>query len=86
MANPEPEITYKDAKEAGARVAGTGRSDGPNQVNNVLAFPRAACLRGSAGARLQITGRDEVGCGYALADLVSEDKLADDYVIPSLLR
>ena len=82
MANPDPEITYKDAKEAGARVAGTGRSDDPNQVNNVLAFP--GLFKGALKVHAsKITEEMKLAAAYALAELVPEDKLADDYVIPS---
>ena len=82
MANPVPEITYADAKAAGARVAGTGRSDAPNQVNNVLVFP--GLFRGAIDVRArQINEEMKVAATWAIANLIPEDKLADDYVIPS---
>ena len=79
MANPEPEISYLDAKEAGARVVGTGRSDAPNQVNNLLAFP--GLLKGAMEARVQITDEIKMEASRAIAKLIGEDELRDDYVI-----
>ncbi|MFD1390656.1 NADP-dependent malic enzyme [Alkalibacillus flavidus] len=80
MANPDPEILPKDAKEAGAKVIGTGRSDFPNQVNNVLAFP--GIFRGALDVRAtRINERMKVAAAEAIADLVG-DKLSPDYVIP----
>ena len=82
MANPEPEIMYDDAKEAGARIVGTGRSDCPNQVNNVLAFP--GLFNGALAAHAtKITEEMKLAAAYAISDLVSENELNEEYVIPS---
>lgn len=81
MANPEPEITYELAKEAGAAVVGTGRSDAPNQVNNILAFP--GIFRGALDCRAtKITEEMKMAAAVGLASLVSEDELSAEYVIP----
>lgn len=81
MANPEPEIMPAEAKEAGAKVVGTGRSDFPNQVNNVLAFP--GIFRGALDVRAtQINKKMKIAAVNALAGLVSDDELSPDYVIP----
>lgn len=82
MANPVPEIDYNEAKEAGAAVVGTGRSDFPNQINNVLAFP--GIFRGAldCGAR-DINYDMKTAAAYAIAELVSEEELRPDYIIPS---
>lgn len=81
MANPNPEIYPDDAKEAGAKVVGTGRSDFPNQVNNVLAFP--GIFRGALDVRAtHINERMKIAAVQAIAGLVSEDELNADYVIP----
>lgn len=81
MANPVPEIMPEEAKEAGARVIGTGRSDFPNQVNNVLAFP--GIFRGALDARAtHINEEMKVAAVEAIASLISEDELNEDYVIP----
>jgi len=80
MANPEPEIGYQDAKDAGARIVGTGRSDFPNQVNNVLAFP--GLFRGALDVRSRkITEEMKLAAAEGLASLISEDELNEDYVI-----
>lgn len=82
MANPDPEITPNNAKNAGAAVVGTGRSDYPNQVNNVLAFP--GIFRGALDARATKINEDmKVAAVNAIASLISEDELTPDYVIPS---
>lgn len=82
MANPIPEIMPDLAKKAGARVIGTGRSDFPNQINNVLAFP--GIFRGALDARAScITEGMKVAAAYAIADLVSAEELNEDYVMPS---
>ncbi|KGX84491.1 NAD(P)-dependent malic enzyme [Pontibacillus marinus] len=82
MANPEPEIMPEDAKEAGASVIGTGRSDFPNQVNNVLAFP--GIFRGALDVRAtRINEKMKIAAAEAIASLVSEDELNADYVIPA---
>ena len=81
MANPVPEIDYDTAKKAGARVVATGRSDYPNQINNVLAFP--GIFRGALDARAsQITDSMKLAAAKALAAMVPEDKLSEDYIIP----
>ena len=81
MANPVPEIDYDIAKKAGARVVATGRSDYPNQINNVLAFP--GIFRGALDAKAsQITDAMKLAAAKALAAMVPEDKLSEDYIIP----
>lgn len=82
MANPEPEIGYHDAKEAGARVVGTGRSDFPNQVNNVLAFP--GLFRGALDVRSRkITDEMKMAAAEGIAALIAEADITEEYVIPS---
>jgi malate dehydrogenase (oxaloacetate-decarboxylating) len=82
MANPEPEIMPDVAKKAGARVIGTGRSDFPNQVNNVLAFP--GIFRGALDVRAtRINERMKAAAAEAIASLISEEELNADYVIPA---
>ena len=83
MANPVPEIMYDEAVEAGVKVMGTGRSDFPNQINNVLAFP--GIFRGAldAGAR-DINYEMKVAAASAIAELVEPEKLCPEYVIPSV--
>jgi len=82
LANPIPEISPKEAKEAGAKVVGTGRSDFPNQVNNVLAFP--GVFRGALDARAtEINEEMKKAAVKAIAELISESELTEDYVIPS---
>ncbi|HEU5139880.1 MAG TPA: malic enzyme-like NAD(P)-binding protein [Bacillales bacterium] len=82
MANPVPEIMPEDAKEAGAKVIGTGRSDYPNQVNNVLAFP--GIFRGALDARAtHINEEMKVAAVNAIAELIEARELKDDYVIPA---
>ncbi|MFN2339771.1 MAG: NADP-dependent malic enzyme [Halanaerobium sp.] len=81
MANPVPEIMPDKAFEAGAKIVGTGRSDFPNQVNNVLAFP--GIFRGALDVRAkEINKKMKQAAAYALADLIAEDDLKPDYVIP----
>ncbi|MBP5310708.1 MAG: NAD-dependent malic enzyme [Lachnospiraceae bacterium] len=81
MANPVPEIMPDEAKAAGARVVGTGRSDFPNQVNNVVAFP--GIFKGALEGRArQITEEIKLAAAHAIADLVPEDKLSEDNVMP----
>lgn len=81
MANPDPEIMPEDAKAAGAKVVGTGRSDFPNQVNNVLAFP--GIFRGALDVRAtHINEKMKVAAVKAIAGLITEDELHADYVIP----
>ena len=81
MANPIPEIMPDVAKAAGARVVGTGRSDFPNQVNNVVAFP--GIFKGALeGRATQITEEMKLAAAEAIAGLVPADKLSDDYIMP----
>jgi malate dehydrogenase (oxaloacetate-decarboxylating) len=81
MANPVPEIMPDVAKAAGARVVGTGRSDFPNQVNNVIAFP--GIFRGALeGRATQITEEMKLAAAGALANLVSDEELSDDFIMP----
>lgn len=81
MANPVPEIMPDLAKKAGARVIGTGRSDFPNQVNNVVAFP--GIFRGALEGRAsQITEDMKLAAALAIAGLVSDDELSDDNILP----
>ncbi|HLS53062.1 MAG TPA: malic enzyme-like NAD(P)-binding protein, partial [Tissierellaceae bacterium] len=84
MANPVPEIFPEDAKRAGAKVVGTGRSDFPNQINNVLAFP--GIFRGALDARASdINDEMNVAAAYAIAGMVKESDLTADFVIPDAL-
>ena len=81
-ANPTPEIFPDEAKEAGARVISTGRSDYPNQINNVLAFP--GIFRGAFDVRAsEINEEMKLAASKALADLVSPEELSEDYIIPA---
>lgn len=81
MANPTPEIFPEDAKKAGARVIGTGRSDFPNQVNNVLAFP--GIFRGALDVRArEINEEMKVAAAYAIANSIPDSELNEDYIIP----
>ena len=81
MANPVPEIMPDIAKEAGARVIGTGRSDFPNQVNNVVAFP--GIFKGALEGRArQITEEMKLAAAYAIASLVKDEDLCDDNILP----
>ena len=85
MANPTPEIMPDEALAAGARVVGTGRSDFPNQINNVLAFP--GIFRGALDCRAsQINEEMKVATSYAIASLIPEDELREDNIIPSALN
>ena len=82
MANPVPEIMPDLAKEAGAAVIGTGRSDFPNQINNVLAFP--GIFRGALDVRAtDINDEMKVAAAYAIANLIDEKDLNADYIIPN---
>lgn len=82
MANPTPEIMPQNAREAGAMVVGTGRSDFPNQVNNVLAFP--GIFRGALDVRAtHINEEMKIAAVQAIANLVAESELSPDYVIPA---
>ncbi|MBQ9135178.1 MAG: NAD-dependent malic enzyme, partial [Lachnospiraceae bacterium] len=81
MANPVPEIMPDLAKKAGAKVVGTGRSDFPNQVNNVVAFP--GIFKGALEGRAsQITEEMKLAAATALANLVSEEELNADFILP----
>jgi len=82
MANPDPEILPADAKAAGASIIGTGRSDFPNQVNNVLAFP--GIFRGALDVRAtRINEKMKIAAAEAIASLIEDDELHADYVIPA---
>ena len=84
MANPTPEIMPDEAKAGGAKVVATGRSDFPNQINNVLVFP--GIFKGALAARApQITEEMEIAAAEAIASLVPEDKLSPDFIISSAL-
>ncbi|HWJ03317.1 MAG TPA: malic enzyme-like NAD(P)-binding protein [Verrucomicrobiae bacterium] len=81
MANPIPEIMPDEAKAAGAAVVGTGRSDFPNQVNNVSAFP--GIFRGALDVKAKAINEEmKVAAAYAIANLVSDEELSTEYVIP----
>lgn len=81
MANPTPEITPEEAKEGGAVIVGTGRSDYPNQINNVLAFP--GVFRGTLDAKAKTINEEmKIAAAKALASLVSDEELSVDYIIP----
>lgn len=82
MANPTPEIMPDEAIEAGAKVIGTGRSDFPNQINNVLAFP--GIFRGALDVRARdINDEMKIAAAQAIAGLISDDELNPEYVIPA---
>ncbi|MCD8216705.1 MAG: NAD-dependent malic enzyme [Clostridiales bacterium] len=81
MSNPTPEIMPDLAKAAGARVVGTGRSDFPNQVNNVIAFP--GIFKGALEGRAeQITEEMKLAAAHAIAGLISDEELNDEYILP----
>ncbi|MCI8496850.1 MAG: NAD-dependent malic enzyme [Clostridiales bacterium] len=81
MANPVPEIYPEEALAAGAKVVGTGRSDYPNQINNVLAFP--GIFRGALDVRARdINDEMKVAAAYAIASLVSDEELSPEYILP----
>ena len=82
MANPTPEIMPDVAKEGGAKVVATGRSDFPNQINNVLVFP--GIFRGALDVRAkEITEEMKIAAAKAIASLVTDEELTEDYIIPS---
>lgn len=82
MSNPVPEIMPDDAKEAGAAVVGTGRSDFPNQINNVLAFP--GIFRGALDCRAKTINEEmKMAASVAIASLVSDEELNADYILPA---
>ena len=84
QANPVPEIMPEDALAAGARVVATGRSDYPNQINNVLVFP--GIFKGALASRApQITEEMEITAAHAIASLVTDEQLSPEYIIPSAL-
>lgn len=84
MANPDPEIMPNSAKEAGAKIVGTGRSDFPNQINNVLAFP--GIFKGALSVRASdINDEMKLAAAYAIAGLVPADKLSEEFIIPDAL-
>ncbi len=84
LANPTPEIMPDLAKKAGARVVGTGRSDFPNQINNVLAFP--GIFRGALDCRASVINEEmKVATSYALAELIPDAELSEENIIPSAL-
>lgn len=82
LANPVPEIYPEEAKEAGARIVGTGRSDFANQVNNVLAFP--GIFRGALDVMAKDINEDmKIAAAYAIAEVIESEDLYEDYVIPA---
>lgn len=84
MANPTPEIMPDDAKAAGVAVIGTGRSDFPNQVNNVLAFP--GVFKGALSVRARdINDEMKMAASHAIAGLIDPEELTPDYIIPDAL-
>ncbi|ENK1244133.1 NAD-dependent malic enzyme [Clostridium sporogenes] len=81
MANPTPEIMPDEAKKAGARVVATGRSDFPNQINNVLVFP--GIFRGALDVRSKVINEEmKLAASKAIASLIQDNELNDDYIIP----
>ena len=81
MANPVPEIMPEEAKAGGAAIVGSGRSDYPNQINNVLAFP--GIFRGALDVRASdINDEMKMAASYAIASLVSDSELRHDYILP----
>lgn len=84
LANPDPEITYIDAIEAGARIVGTGRSDSPNQVNNVLAFP--GIFKGALAVRAKkINEEMKIAAAHGIASLIEDKDLTEENIIPNAL-
>lgn len=84
LANPNPEITYENAKAWGVRIMGTGRSDYPNQINNVLAFP--GIFRGALDVRAtDINEAMKIAAVEAIAALVSDEELTEEYIVPKSL-
>ncbi|KWZ76675.1 NADP-dependent malic enzyme [Anaerococcus tetradius] len=81
MANPVPEIDYDEAKKAGVKIFATGRSDYPNQINNVLAFP--GIFKGALSAHARaITDQMKLAAAIGLAEMIPDDKLNEEYIIP----
>jgi len=84
LANPNPEITYENAKKWGVRIIGTGRSDYPNQVNNVLAFP--GIFKGALEVRATDINEDmKIAAVEAIASLVAEEELCEEFIIPKAM-
>lgn len=82
LANPNPEITYQDAKDAGAYIVGSGRSDNPNQINNVLAFP--GIFKGALSVRAaKINEEMKLAAANAIASIIKDDELSADYIVPT---
>ncbi len=85
MANPKPEIMPDEAYAAGAAIVGTGRSDFPNQINNVLAFP--GIFRGALDVRASdINAQMQIAAAYAIASSIPESELSRDYIIPNVFN
>ena len=85
MATPNPEIMPDLALEAGARIVGTGRSDFPNQINNLLVFP--GIFRGALDVRAREINDDmKLAAAEAIASLVKDEELSDQYIIPSVFH
>jgi malate dehydrogenase (oxaloacetate-decarboxylating) len=83
LCNPEPEISYADAKAVGVKVAGTGRSDSPNQVNNVSVFP--GLFRGAIDVRArQINEEMKLAAVHAISEIIADEELREDYVVPNV--
>ena len=80
LANPIPEISYDEAKEAGAYIVGTGSSEKPNQINNVLVFP--GLFRGALDGKHQITKEMMIAATYAIKNTVSKEELSVEYILP----
>ncbi len=81
MANPTPEIMPDEAKKAGAFIVGTGRSDFPNQINNVLAFP--GIFKGALSVRAkEITEEMKLAAAFGIAEIIADDELNDEYILP----
>ena len=85
MANPTPEIFPDEAIRAGAKIVGTGRSDFPNQINNVLAFP--GIFRGALDSRArEINNEMNIAAAYAIASVVKENELNENNIMPDTLN
>ena len=83
LANPVPEILPDEAKEAGAKVVATGRSDFPNQINNVLVFP--GIFKGALEVRVKdICDEMKIAAAKGIADLIDEHELNEEYIVPSV--
>ncbi len=81
MANPNPEISYEDAIDAGAYIVGSGRSDYPNQINNVLAFP--GLFKGALSVRAsKINEEMKLAAAYAISNIIDDNELRKDYIVP----